>query len=137
MTDPTPDVLASADRQALRTLDKIAEQLLAEKVPVHERTALLRAAAVDQQLMLRDGEILAIFSKARRKLAGKASAATPDDEFDIPRGLGLGSGHRSKPQPCRRPAKGRQNRSIAGLISAWHYGVGSFLGHELHGPCLQ
>ena len=137
MTDPTPDVLASADRQALRTLDKIAEQLLAEKVPVHERTALLRAAAVDQQLMLRDGEILAIFSKAKRKLAGKASAATPDDEFDIPAEVWGWDQVIALQTPNLVVALQKVGKTalIAGLISAWHYGVGSFLGHELHGPC--
>lgn len=137
MTDEPNVDLISADRQTFRDLQKTAKRLLLEKVPPHERVALLRAAAVDEKLMLRDGEILAIVANARRDLLGKASAATPDDEFDIADEVWGWDQVIAAQTPNLVVALQKVGKTalIAGLISAWHYGVGSFLGHELHGPC--
>ncbi len=131
-----PDPL-EAQRQTLKELRGMAKTLLAQKLPPHERIALLRAAAFDRGLGLRDGEILAITADARRALQGKASAATADDEFDIPEEVWAWDQIVAACTPNLLVALQKVGKTalMAGLISAWHYGADKFLGMKLNGPC--
>jgi hypothetical protein len=133
----SPSDLASADREALRNLHLLAKRLIAEKVRPHERTALIRTAALEERIALRDGEIMAITAHARRELQGRAGAVTPDDEFDIPDEVWAWDQVIAGQTPNLLVALQKVGKTalMAGLISAWHYGAGEFLGHALHGPC--
>ena len=132
-----PADLASAERKAFKQLHLMAKRLLQEKVPPHIRTALIRTAALDERLPLRDGEIMAICAHARRELQGRAGAVTESDEFDIPDEVWAWDQVIAGQTPNLVVALQKVGKTalIAGLISAWHYGTGSFLGHQLHGPC--
>ena len=133
----SPDDLASADRKVLQGLHKMAKRLIAEKVPPHIRTALIRNEALNERLALRDGEIMAICATARRELQGRAGAVTETDEFDIPDEVWAWENVIAGQTPNLVVALQKVGKTalIAGLISAWHYGNGEFLGHKLHGPC--
>ena len=132
-----PCAFASVERKALKKLDEQAKKLLQERVPPHVRAALLRAQALDDHLPLRDGEIMAIVAKARRDLQGRAGAVTETDEFDIPDEVWAWDQILAGQTPNLIVALQKVGKTalVAGLISAWHYGTGTFLGHELHGPC--
>ena len=127
----------SDHRRLLRELQGMARGHLQEKLPPHERIALLRAAAIEGGLSLRDGEILAITAHARRELQGKASAATAEDEFDIPDEVWAWDQVIAARTPNLLVALQKVGKTalMAGLISAWEYGAGNFLGLDLHGPC--
>jgi hypothetical protein len=129
--------LLAEDRKAFRELRGLACKLLQEKVPPHERAALLRAAGHERGFSLRDGEILAITADARRDLQGKSSAATPEDEFDIPEEVWAWDQVIAARTPNLLVALQKVGKTalMAGMISAWHYGAGEFLGHPLIGPC--
>ena len=133
----SPADLASAERKALHQLGLMAKRLLQEKVPPHIRTALIRTAALDERIPLRDGEIMAICATARRELQGRAGAVTETDEFDIPEEVWAWENVIAGQTPNLVVALQKVGKTalIAGLISAWHYGNGEFLGHKLHGPC--
>jgi len=124
-------------RQILRKLRELAKRLLQEKLPPHERIALMRAAAIDRGFNLRDSEILAITADARRELQGRASAASAADEFDIPEEVWAWDQVIAANTPNLLVALQKVGKTalMAGLISAWHYGSGSFLGLRLNGPC--
>ena len=136
-TSETSGVALAENRKALKQLRELAKVLLQDKVPPHERVALLRAAGQERGFNLRDGEILAMAAEARRALNGKASAATPGDEFDIPDEVWVWDQVIAARTPNLLVALQKVGKTalMAGLISAWHYGTGSFLGHELIGPC--
>ncbi len=72
------------DKKALSELQKLAEKLIKEKTPPFERQALMRCAALDSSLSLRDGELFQLIAKARAKLKGKSSGELPNQEIDIP-----------------------------------------------------
>ena len=133
----SPADLATAERESLHQLHQLSKRLLAEKVPPHIRMALIRTQALDARLALRDGEIMAITALARRELAGRAGAASIGDEFDIPDEVWAWDQVIAGQTPNLLVALQKVGKTalIAGLISAWHYGAGTFLGHELHGPC--
>lgn len=140
MTEPILNVadLTENDRKSLKELKQIATGLLMEKVPVHERMALLRAAGLERSLSLRDGEIMAVMAHARRAIAGKANGATQEDEFDIPDEVWAWDQVVAGSTPNLLVALQKVGKSalMAGLISAWHYGTSSeFLGFKLSGPC--
>ena len=124
-------------RKLFEDLRSYALELLQEKVSVLERTALIRAAAHNCGFSLRDGEIFAMFAEARRTLQGKASAAGPEDEFDIPDEAWVWDQVVASATPNLVVALQKVGKTalIAGMISAWHYGTGSFLGLQLNGPC--
>jgi hypothetical protein len=121
----------------LRHLKALARQLLLEKTPVHERMALIRAAAAKQGLTLRDGEIIAITAQARRDLQGKAGAATPDDEFDIPEDdwvwdQVIATGVANLIVALQKVGK---TALVAAMVSTWYHNAGEFLGLKFNGPC--
>ena len=132
-----PCALASAERMALKDLEKQAQRLLLERVPPHVRSALLHTQALEHHLPLRDGEIMAIVAKARRDLQGMAGAVTETDEFDIPEEVWAWDQIIAAQTPNLIVALQKVGKTAltAGWISAWHYGTGSFLGHDLSGPC--
>ena len=72
------------DKKALSELQELAEKLLQEKTPAFERQALIRGAAIDSSLSLRDGEIYQLIAKARAKLKGTSSGELPNQEIEIP-----------------------------------------------------
>ena len=72
------------DKEALSELQELAEKLLQEKTPAFERQALIRGAAIDSSLSLRDGEIYQLIAKARAKLKGTSSGELPNQEIEIP-----------------------------------------------------
>jgi hypothetical protein len=125
------------DRKALKQLRGLAKDLLLDKVPPYERVALLRAAGQERGFSLRDGEILAISADARREIQGKASAATPEDEFDIPDEVWAWDQVLAARVPNLLVALQKVGKTalMAGMISAWHYGTGEFLGLAFDGPC--
>jgi hypothetical protein len=118
----SPDDLASADRKVLQGLHKMAKRLIAEKVPPHIRTALIRNEALGERLSLRDGEIMAICATARRELQGRAGAVTETDEFDIPEEVWAWENVIAGQTPNLVVALQKVGKTalIAGLISAWH-----------------
>lgn len=127
----------AADRKALKELRDLAQSLLLEKVPPHERMALMRSTALSHGLSLRDGELMALNAEARRIIQGTSSAVTPDDEFDIPDEVWAWDQVIAANTPNLLVALQKVGKTalIAGLISAWHYGAPSFLGFPLVGPC--
>ena len=126
------------DRQGLfKNLRAYTLELLQKKTPVHERTALIRAAANDCGFNLRDGEIFSLVAEARRKLQGKASAVEPGDEFDIPEdawawGQIIAACTANLIVALQKVGK---TALVAGMISAWHHGALEYLGLPLIGPC--
>ena len=72
------------DKEALSELQELAEKLIQEKTPAFERQALIRGAAIDSSLSLRDGEIYQLIAKVRAKLKGTSSGELPNQEIVIP-----------------------------------------------------
>lgn len=134
----SPDDSRQSDRFAtLRRLRYMAQELLIEKIPPHERMVMLRAEGNDSGLSLRDAEILAITAEARRDLQGKASAVTQDDELDIPDDVWLWDQVITSGTPNLLVALQKVGKTalMAGMIGAWHSGAESYLGLAFHGPC--
>ena len=130
--------LESADQRTIKQLQTVAQQLLQEKTPPHERMMLLRSAANTQGLAVRDGEMMSLMANARRKLQGQSDGISPDDEFELSDDEWLCEGLLVRQAPNLITALQKVGKSafVAGLLSRWHYGnSGEFLGHQLHGPC--
>ena len=130
--------LEQAEPKALKNLDLLAEKLLTQKVPVHERCIRIRTSANEQGLNIRDNEIFAITAKARRKLQGHVDAVGVEDEFDLPDTAWAWDGVIAAQVPNLLVALQKVGKSalMAGLIAHWHYGSdGEYLGHKLIGPC--
>ncbi|KZR83501.1 hypothetical protein PMIT1342_00292 [Prochlorococcus marinus str. MIT 1342] len=144
MTSPIPNPSPAElkrqlqkDRSNFNKLRGYAEQLLAEKVRPEERSTLLKAVAFDVGLQLGQKEIFAINAEARRRLQGSAGPATQKDEFDIPEQIWAWDQILAAQTPNLLVALQKVGKTalMAGLISAWHYGRGEFLGYQLTGPC--
>lgn len=128
---------AAHERKQFAELRQMASHLLQEKVRPEERSTLLRAAAFDKGFSLGNAEILAITAHARRELQGRAGAIVAGQEFDIPDEVWLWDQILAGATPNLLVALQKVGKTalIAGLVSAWHYGTGEFLGHQLIGPC--
>ena len=131
-----PEVAAN-DGKVIAELKKLSIDLLLKKIPVHERMALIRSGGLSNGISLRDGEIMAIQANARRAIQGKASAASAGDCFDIPDEVWAWENIIAGETPNLVVALQKVGKTalMAGLISAWHYGTGEFLGQRLHGTC--
>ena len=125
------------DRKKFRKLRVLAMELLKDKVRPEERSTLIRAAADDEGFRVTPADICAITAHARREMQGRVGAVTEDDEFDIPDEVWAWDQVIATQTPNLIVALQKVGKTalVAGLISAWHYGIGSFLGHQLHGPC--
>ena len=139
MSDPILNVadLVKNDREAFAQLRQIVTGLLMEKVRPEERAALLRAAADERGFRLTPADICAITAHARRAMQGRANGAGIGDEFDIPDEVWAWDQIIAGQTPNLVVALQKVGKTalMAGLISAWHYGTGDFLGHQLVGPC--
>jgi hypothetical protein len=124
-------------KQVLKLLLSMAKQLLQDKVPHHSRMPLLRAAGVENNLMLRDGELLAICATARQELKGQSHGFTADDEFDIPDETWSWEQIIAATTINLIVALQKVGKTalVAGLIAAWCNGEPEFLGHRFAGPC--
>jgi hypothetical protein len=139
MTEPALNVadLVQKDRKAFAELRQIVTGLLLEKVRPEERAALLRAAADERGFRLTPADICAITAHARRSMQGRAHGAGVGDQFDIPDEVWSWDQIIAGQTPNLLVALQKVGKTalITGLISAWHYGTGDFLGYQLHGPC--
>jgi len=132
-----PRALVASDRKSFKELRGIASDLLLDKVPPEERSALLRAAAHERGFVLTPGEVYAITAKARREMQGRAGGAGIGDQFDIPEEVWGWDQIFPILMPTLLVALQKVGKTalIAALISAWHYGNGQFLGYRLNGAC--
>ena len=137
MTAAPTDNGLDADRHAWRELKQAAQHLLVDHVTPHERMAVLRAQANERGFAVRDQELMQLFAEARRRLQGKGLGASPGDEFDIPEEVWAWDQLIAAATPNLLVALQKVGKTAlcAGLISAWHYGTGSWLGHTFSGPC--
>jgi hypothetical protein len=71
-------------QEAMRDLFDHAVELLKAKTLARERLPLLRTAAMEAGLIIRDPEIYALVAAARKHLRGVADGLSPDMELDIP-----------------------------------------------------
>jgi hypothetical protein len=71
-------------KRAMRELFDHAVELLEAKTMARERLPLLRTAAIDAGLSIRDPELYALVAAARKHLRGEADGLTPEMELDIP-----------------------------------------------------
>lgn len=69
---------------ALQDLQQLALNLLTEKLPLRERMPLLRTAAVEAELVMRDPDLHALFAAARKQLRGETDGISAGMELDIP-----------------------------------------------------
>ena len=70
--------------EAMQKLFDHAVELLEAKALARERMPLLRTAAIDAGLSIRDPEIYALVAAARKHLRGEVDELTPEMELDIP-----------------------------------------------------
>jgi hypothetical protein len=69
---------------AMHDLHQLALKLLSEKVPQRERMPLLRTAAMEASLAMRDPDLHALFAAARKELRGDSDGISAGMELDIP-----------------------------------------------------
>jgi len=129
--------VVASERKSFKELRRIASDLLLDKVPPEERSALLRAAAHERGFVLSPGDVHAITAKARREMQGRAGGAGVGDQFDIPEEVWGWDQIIPILTPTLVVALQKVGKTalITGLISAWHYGNGQFLGYRLSGAC--
>ena len=125
------------DRRKFRKLRVLAMKLLKDKVRPEERSTLIRAAADDEGFRVTPPDICAITAHARREMQGRVGAVTENDEFFIPEEVWAWDQVIAAQTPNLVVALQKVGKTalVAALISAWHYGNGTFLGLNLHGPC--
>ena len=123
------------DKKALLELLKLAEKLIKEKTPPFERQALIRCAALDSSLSLRDGELFQLIAKARAKLKGRSSGELPNQEIDIPEEAWLWDQLISDRTLTLVTALQKVGKSalVAALFGCLTYGSKEFLGQTING----
>jgi len=134
-----PDLRQLPTEEKLARLQELAEQLLEERKPFAQRLPILRAAAEAMALRLRDGELSALLTAARRRLIHGDSDGL----------LGPGDALELTPTPwaweglilrdCLNllvalPKQGKTSLMVA-MIAAWWRNDPAFLDRNLWGPC--
>ena len=125
----------SKDKSSLLKLQELAENLINEKTPVFERQALIRNAALDAKLSLRDGEIFQLIAKARAKIKGNVSGELPNQELDIPEESWLWDQLIADKTLTLITALQKVGKSslVSAFFGCLTYGSKEFLGQTIHG----
>jgi hypothetical protein len=118
---------------ALQDLQQLALDLLAEKVPLRERMPLLRTAAVEAELVMRDPDLHALFAAARKQLRGETDGISAGMELDIPDAQWIwesliAAGTLNMVTALQKVGK---TALLLQFIRLWSAGVPAFLGHAL------
>jgi hypothetical protein len=129
--------MAEQHRDAIRQLQAMAMELLQEKVPYLERLMLLRAAAQDNTLQVRDAELMALFAAARKALRGGGDGVSPSMELEIPDELWalqdvIRLGALTIVVALQKVGK---TSLLLQMVRLWSAGTETFLGSALIGCC--
>jgi len=121
----------------LQDLGQLALNLLAEKVPLRERMPLLRTAAMEADLAMRDPDLHALVAAAREQLRGEADGISAGMELDIPDAQWIwesliAAGTLNMVTALQKVGK---TALLLQFIRLWSAGVQAFLGHELAAEC--
>lgn len=123
--------------EALKELFGLAIKLLTAKTPARERVPLIRTAAVDAGLSMRDPEIYALVAAARKHLRGEADGIFPEMELDIPDARWIwdtliASGTLNMVTALQKVGK---TALLLQAIRLWSAGVPEFLGLPFSDDC--
>ena len=118
---------------ALQDLQQLAFNLLIEKLPLRERMPLLRTAAVEADLVMRDPDLHALFAAARRQLRGETDGISAGMELDIPDAQWIwesliAAGTLNMVTALQKVGK---TALLLQFIRLWSAGAPAFLGHAL------
>ena len=118
---------------ALQSLQQLALSLLAEKVPLRERMPLLRTAAVEAELVMREPDLHALFAAARKQLRGETDGISAGMELDIPDAQWIwnsliAAGTLNMVTALQKVGK---TALLLQFIRLWTAGVPAFLDHAL------
>jgi hypothetical protein len=118
---------------ALQDLQELALDLLAEKVLLRERMPLLRTAAVEAELVMRDPDLHALFAAARKQLRGETGGISAGMELDIPDAQWIwesliAAGTLNMVTALQKVGK---TALLLQFIRLWSAGVPAFLDHAL------
>jgi len=128
---------SSDPRDKLALLRHEAAELLANRAPYAERLPILRAAAEELDLTLRDQELQAILTAARRSTTGSDQPVTPGQWLDMTPTPWIWEGLVMRGRLnllIALPKQGKTSLLLA-WIAAHHRHDPSFLDRTLHGPC--
>jgi hypothetical protein len=122
---------------AYRDLSSKAVKLLEEKLPRRQLVPLLRTAAVDSGLSIRDPELYSLIASARKSLQGEADGLSPDMEIDIPDAqwiwdLLIAARTLNMVTALQKVGK---TALLLQFIRLWSAGVPDFLGYALAPEC--
>jgi len=123
--------------QAWQLLGNEARALLKQKIPLHERVTRLRTIAQREGLLVRDSEIKAIFSTARKNLRGEQDGFDQGQWLDIPEESWIWEPILSRGGINLVTALQKVGKTnlVLQLIRLWSAGAEAFLGHQLQGEC--
>lgn len=121
----------------LQDLEHLALNLLAEKVQLRERMPLLRTAAMEADLAIRDPDLHKLLAAAREQLRGEADGISAGMELDIPDAQWvweslIAAGTLNMVTALQKVGK---TALLLQFIRLWSAGVPAFLGHELASEC--
>jgi hypothetical protein len=124
-------------RDKLARLGDNAAELLANRAPYAERVPILRAAAEKLDLTIRDQELQAILTAARRSTTGSDQPVTPGQWLDMTPTQWIWEGLVMRGRLnllIALPKQGKTSLLLA-WIAAHHRHDPAFLDRTLHGPC--
>lgn len=121
----------------LQELQRQALNLLAEKTPLRERMPLLRTAAAEADLAMRDPDLHALFAAARKELRGETDGISPGMELDIPDAQWIwesliAAGTLNMVTALQKVGK---TALLLQFIRLWSAGAPAFLGNALAAEC--
>ncbi|CAK6692505.1 AAA family ATPase [Synechococcus sp. CBW1107] len=143
MPEPGPELEGpeaieySAPRAQLARLREVAAELIASKTPYAERLPILRAEAEVLGLTIRDQELGAMLTAARRATTGSDQPVMPGQWLDVTPTPWLWENVVMRGRLnlfIALPKQGKTSMLLAG-ISAHHRNEPAFLDRTLHGPC--
>jgi len=126
-----------AAEEALKALFDQAIELLNTKTPLRERMPLLRTAAVDAGLSVRDPDLYSLVAAARKHIRGETDGISTEMELDIPDAKWIwesliAAGTLNMVTALQKVGK---TALLLQLIRLWSAGMVDFLGHALTPGC--
>lgn len=126
-----------AAEEALKALFNQAIELLNAKTPLRERMPLLRTAAVDAGLSVRDPDLYSLVAAARKHIRGETDGISTEMELDIPDAKWIwesliAAGTLNMVTALQKVGK---TALLLQLIRLWSAGMVDFLGHALTPGC--
>ena len=123
--------------EKLADLQGLAGRLQVDRIDFADRLPTLRHRAQEIGLPIRDAELLALLTAARRRRLGLDGLLGPGAVLDMSPEPWLWEGLLLRGCLNLLVALPKQGKTslLVSMIAAWHQGLDSFLGRELTGPC--